>query len=172
MLTLDNILFYLINKNCQSSFLDIFMPLLTIAGRADFLFIAGAIFILKKKGTLKSIIFLLFSLVISIIVVYILKSAYALPRPFLILPDVHLLVKEKGFSFPSGHATNVFMVAALLSAYSKRYRIFYAVAFLVAFSRVYIGVHYPSDVLSGALLGMILGYGLAIVSKKIFQAKS
>lgn len=60
-------------------------------------------------------------------------------------------------SFPSGHAANSFMVAALLAERLRRKRYYlYGVAALVAFSRIYLGVHYPSDVLVGGCLGLYI----------------
>lgn len=58
-------------------------------------------------------------------------------------------------SFPSGHAANAFMVAALFAERLRRKRYYlYSMASLVAFSRIYLGVHYPIDVLVGACLGL------------------
>jgi undecaprenyl-diphosphatase len=58
-------------------------------------------------------------------------------------------------SFPSGHATNAFMVAALLAERVRRKRFaFYGLATLIALSRIYLGVHYPSDVVMGGCLGL------------------
>jgi len=62
---------------------------------------------------------------------------------------------ETDGSFPSGHACNAFMGAALLAALFRRKRlVFYGAAAMIALSRVYLGVHYPSDVLVGGCLGL------------------
>lgn len=58
-------------------------------------------------------------------------------------------------SFPSGHATSAFAAATVLAWCEPRGRVwFYVLAAAIAFSRVYLGVHWPSDVLAGALLGI------------------
>jgi undecaprenyl-diphosphatase len=60
-------------------------------------------------------------------------------------------------SFPSGHAATSFACASMLSALSPRLRLpAYALAVLIAFSRLYNGVHYPLDVLGGAVLGLVV----------------
>lgn len=62
-------------------------------------------------------------------------------------------------SFPSGHAANAFMVAAMFASLLRRRLVRYGLfglATVVAFSRVYLGVHYPSDVLAGAGMGLVV----------------
>lgn len=60
-------------------------------------------------------------------------------------------------SFPSGHACNAFMIAALFAERLRRKRyILYGLAGVVALSRIYLGVHYPSDVIMGACLGLAI----------------
>jgi undecaprenyl-diphosphatase len=82
-------------------------------------------------------------------------------RPFDVLPNVNTiswlgLTSASGPSFPSGHAGRAFAVVALLSVGRgpRIYAISFALAACVAVSRVYLGLHWPSDVLFGALLGI------------------
>jgi undecaprenyl-diphosphatase len=63
-----------------------------------------------------------------------------------------------GLSFPSVHATNSFAIVTLISLFFRRKGLqisLYTMAVLVAFSRLYIGVHYPTDILAGAILGVV-----------------
>jgi membrane-associated phospholipid phosphatase len=85
-----------------------------------------------------------------------LRTGPALPRP----SGVRLLVAgSKSASFPSSHAWNSFTAATIVSHfYSRPVGVFFlALAALVAFSRIYVGLHYPIDVLAGALLGLLSG---------------
>lgn len=165
MLTnLDIKTFYFINKSCANRFLDFLMPIINELGSGEFLIVLSLVLIVLSVIKKKSVSFrnagvlLLAGLTITYYVVYFLKTGFARPRPFIALPDVRLFVSEKGFSFPSGHATQVFMSAVILSKFFKKYILFFVLAFLVCLARVYLGAHFPVDVASGAVIGLIIGY--------------
>lgn len=163
---LDNSFFYFINRGCSNHFLNVIMPFITELGGWKVLLVTVGILFFSRKKEVKTLGILLFTgLIASYAVVFILKIWFARPRPFLLLPDVNLLIRDRGFSFPSGHAANAFMAATLLFTYSKKLYYLYIAAIGVVFSRIYLGVHFPSDVIAGALLGIILGYGIRRISQ-------
>jgi undecaprenyl-diphosphatase len=91
-------------------------------------------------------------------------------------PDqIHLIVGCGGLSFPSSHAVNNFGVATVFSQYYPKWRVwFYAWATVIAISRVAVGVHYPSDVIAGAVIGTSIALLLILIwktlSKKFFPS--
>lgn len=108
---------------------------------------------------------------------YILKRVVNRPRPSYTYPDIQALESYKYFSFPSGHTSNAFCTATSFSLNFKRW--YYVVpafawAGVVGYSRMHLGVHYPSDVLAGALLGAGSAYATYQVNKVLkrhFESK-
>jgi undecaprenyl-diphosphatase len=95
-------------------------------------------------------------LVISLGTSYILKKVVNRPRPFQKYSFIHPAIDETDPSFPSGHTTAAFAAATSLSLTARKWYITvpaYLWAGTVAYSRLHLGVHYPSDVLAGALIG-------------------
>ena len=110
----------------------------------------------------------------SAVVVFALKAVVQRQRPYLVVPGVHPLVFEAptDFSFPSGHAAGSFTFATFVAVVlvqharrgseKKKRRIALSVLALVsalgvAMSRCALGVHFPGDVLAGAVLGSLAG---------------
>ncbi len=95
----------------------------------------------------------------------LLKNLFDRIRPCKQLADVRLIVNCSGsFSMPSSHAFNNFAIAVYFSKLFPKFKwILITVATLVAISRPYIGVHYPSDIFVGAIIGGLVGYLFSIL---------
>ncbi len=93
---------------------------------------------------------------INTVLTFGLKYAVNRPRPYVTYPDLQPYKKFNDQSFPSGHTSIAFCSAASISLCYPRWYVIvpsYTWASLVAYSRMYLGVHYPSDVLAGAIVG-------------------
>lgn len=100
----------------------------------------------------------------------VLKNLFQRVRPYDLenaLVQVPLIAKPGDWSFPSGHTLASFEAATVLMIRDKRFGIpALILACLIAFSRLYLYVHFPSDVLAGAILGIFFGFlGVLIVGK-------
>ena len=126
-----------------------------------------AVWMLWKGGTKGRLFVPLMLLVVAIgdgVICDTLKDTFQRPRPFMGLEDVNLLVGKGGSgSMPSSHSANWFSAFGLCFFFWRKVaiRIVLPIACLIAFLRVYLGVHYPSDVLMGAVLG--IGYSSGIL---------
>mgnify|MGYP001578842263 FL=1 len=89
-------------------------------------------------------------------------------RPF-VENNVNLLLShEANASFPSGHAAFYFALTTIVYFYNKKIGIlFFAVSFLMGIARVFVGVHWPSDILAGAFIGIISSWLIVRILKKI-----
>lgn len=130
----------------------------------------------KKRGVITVLLLLLTIVFSDQISSFIIKPMFDRLRPCHDLDHVRLLVGcGGGKSFTSSHATNNFAMAVLISHFYPKARYWMlGWASLVAFSRVYVGVHYPSDILGGALLGSLIAYVVIISyegSQKILEKR-
>lgn len=92
----------------------------------------------------------------------IIRFIWFRPRPFVVENFIPLISQSSTeASFPSGHATFYFSLATIVYFYNKKLGIiFFVASFFIALSRVFVGVHWPSDILAGAILGVLMGYFL------------
>jgi membrane-associated phospholipid phosphatase len=118
---------------------------------------------------------MLLSLVMSVIVInVILKHAVARIRPYEAIPGLTLLFGKwadaGGFSFPSGHTSSSFAAAWTLRSYGYK-KWWLPLAAAIALSRLYLGAHYPSDVLAGALIGILLSIAAKPITEKFARSQ-
>lgn len=90
------------------------------------------------------------------------------PRPF-VDHQINQLISYDAWrsSFPSGHASFLFALAAVIFFYNRKLGVwFLSAAVLISLARVYVGVHYPADILAGALVGLLVGWLVFFLVKK------
>jgi membrane-associated phospholipid phosphatase len=154
----DVAVFRWINQSGSNSFCDAVMPF--FAWNPFFVpaVMLAALGLLWKGGRRGSVCLFLLALAILVtdgVVCHTLKEAIHRARPFAALENVRLLVGQGGSgSMPSSHAANWFAATLVLFVYYRKSLAFMLpLAVIVSFSRIYDGVHYPSDVLAGIVLG-------------------
>ncbi|MBZ0267529.1 phosphatase PAP2 family protein [bacterium] len=168
ILALDTRLFVLLNQKWTSPFLDVVMPFVT-----DFdhwrLPLILLLLLALARGKTEARVGILFAILAVALADQIcstgVKPLFERPRPFRELEGVRQLVGAHDWSFPSSHAANTFAAGVFLALRFARFRWILVLPVLVAYSRVYVGVHYPLDVLAGALLGGAIGAGFAVVER-------
>lgn len=158
---LDTSLFFMINRGLQGGLLDVVMPFVTDNAMLLFLPLAAWFLAREKSEALPLIAIAAVSVAFADGSGNLLKHLFARERPCAALEQVHLLAGCGGFSFPSNHAANTFAFAMSFWFLRRNAAGFLCmvIASLVGISRIYVGVHYPSDVVAGALVGSAAAYG-------------
>lgn len=137
-----------------------FFRIVTTLGNKGFLWLIIILGLLAfKKSRMTGVVALITFAICYLVNNIMLKNMIARPRPYDILTNLQVLIKKPSdFSFPSGHAASSFAIAGVFYFYgNKKWGIIaFILAALISFSRLYLGVHYPSDVICGALSGLII----------------
>jgi undecaprenyl-diphosphatase len=174
--SLDIYLFKFINITLANPVFDWLMPILTNQHNWNPIYIFLILFLIikyRKKGALIVLLLIIAVGLTDFISSHIVKEVFMRLRPCWTQKEIHLLVPcGAGKSFPSSHAANNFALAYILSFYFKSNKwIFYTLAVLVSYSRVAVGVHYPSDVIGGALIGLLISFSVIFLFNKYLAFK-
>lgn len=160
-MTLELSVLDFIQSHLRCGFLDTVLVFITKLGNSGWIWIAVTLLLLifpktRKLGAAAAVSLTLEALCCNLI----LKPLVARTRPYDVNTAVRLLIARPGdFSFPSGHTGASFAAASALYFRKSRFWIpALILSVLIAFSRLYLYVHFPSDVLAGAVLGTAAGY--------------
>ena len=162
--SIDTALFRFINGKLGNPLLDAVMPQFSSNAWFIPLLLLGGGWLLWKGGVRARLLVLMLALVLGLgdsLVINRVKKAVARPRPGQEIADARLRVGRGGSgSMPSSHSSTWFAATLITFVYYRRsWRFLLPLSCVMGFSRVYLGAHYPSDVLAGAILGA--GYAAA-----------
>ena len=177
--TLNTKLFFAINNLAgHNHFFDTFFIFLTDVGfKLIFVIVFMYLFIVlpfKKVNPVERLhawgqaVLIAISTFLTWALVWYIKVLAMAPRPFEMLGGVRQLVEESfKTSFPSNHAALSISLATAVYFYHKKLGIFlFIIAILICLSRIYVGVHFPVDIIVGALIGAVIPLGVASVFKR------
>lgn len=156
---IDNDILEFIQIRISSKRLDCLMPFITHLGTGGILWIAVAFaFLTSELHQINGILLINALLLCVLIGNIILKPLFARNRPCDINSTIRLLIpKPRDYSFPSGHTMSSFAAATTIFYINYRMGIIALfIALLIAFSRLYLYVHYPTDILAGLILGILV----------------
>lgn len=168
---LDGNILLWIQEYIRNDFLTPIFKFITSLGDEGYVWIAIAIVLVfvkkyRKVGFMVGAS-LLGSLVFNNMIV---KNIVARPRPYRMIETLSILIPEPGeHSFPSGHTSSSFAAGVVLYLMlPKKYGVpALILAFLIGISRLYVGVHYPTDVLGGMVMGTLIAVAVVEVTELI-----
>ena len=162
--TMDYSILAYISEKWRGGSLDTVWKLFSLLGNYGAVWIALAVLLLFFRKTRRAGLAMLLALGVGYAVGNVwLKELVMRPRPFVTHTDLTpLLDPGDRWSFPSGHTLSSFAAATALFFFHKKTGLLaYLLAACIAFSRLYASVHYPTDVLAGAVLGILCGLAAA-----------
>ncbi len=166
----DWTILYWIQENIKCGFLDFLVPKLTALGNGGTIWIIiGVLMTISKKYRKNGIAVLIGLALGGIIGNLCIKNLVARARPCWIDTTVSLLIKTPtGYSFPSGHTLSSTIGAFIITATNHKFGwVVIPLAVIIACTRLYLFVHFPSDVLVAALLGLVIGTCVELARRKI-----
>ena len=157
-----------IQNQFRTPFGDFVMPLISKLGNGGIIWLVLSWLLCVFPKYRKAGVTMLTALALDVLLCNVmLKPLVGRMRPFTVNTGMELLINApKDFSFPSGHTAASFAAAfALLFVKNKLWIPSMILASLIAFSRLYLYVHYPTDVLAGILLGLIVSVAANVICR-------
>ena len=175
--SIDLAIFYFFNHSLSTAFLDKFFSIITNINNwyIAYIILLSIVFTKGgKRGKIAVIMVILLIVVTDQLGHKFIKEIFQRIRPCNTLSDVIAPLGCNGtYSFPSNHALNNFAAATFFTRLFPKFKwILFITASLVAISRVYLGLHYPSDIVGGAIIGSAFGYIFATMALFIDQLLS
>ncbi len=162
LLNLDGGFLLFLQESVRNPVLNSIMIFITSLGNGGMIWIGATILLMIPKKTRKVGLMSAVALIGSLIINNnIIKNIVQRPRPFVSFTDIQILIPTPSeYSFPSGHTSSSFAAAAVFYRHlPKKLGVPSVVlAGLIGFSRLYVGVHYPTDVIAGVIMGILLSY--------------
>ena len=167
---IDDTILYYIYENWHNGFTDTFFTVISKLADCGFIWIlAAAVMLFIKKWRPAGIVLLLSLGISAVIGSLAVKNIVCRLRPFNADEALMLLIPHPGgyYSFPSGHTLSSAACATVLTLENRKFAYgAIPMAVLIAFSRLYLYVHFPTDVIGGALIGIAIGYTAFKLAKK------
>ncbi len=167
---LDEMVFLWVNNRWSSSFMDALMTIVTVAGDWPVWLVVGliAIWFAKLENQRRAALVFILTMLVAGSALHAIKQVAPRDRPLkhfqerietgeVTVNTPHNKLYHR--SFPSGHSQAAFTAAMFFALYFKRYWVLVLIAAgVVAISRVYLGVHFPTDIVVGSALGMVVAW--------------
>ncbi|MDM8533629.1 phosphatase PAP2 family protein [Clostridiaceae bacterium HSG29] len=165
---------YFIQENLRNGLFDYFFVFLSKLGNVGIIWILISLYFIIKKENRTLGIMMIFALIGSYLVSNLmLKNYFARPRPYVNRSIELLISKNNEYSFPSGHTSSSFAVAMMIYYFKKDIgKWAFILASLIAFSRLYLFMHYPTDVIGGIAIGILIADLIYYIYEKIRAKKT
>lgn len=163
-----------IQNNITNPVLDFIAVFISSLGTLSAIWIVLTVIFLIVKKTRRLGIAMAISILLTLIIGnVIIKPIVARTRPYDINTAIQIIVNpEHDYSFPSGHTFFAFSSATVIFMRYKRVGIFFLIfAVLMGLSRLYLYVHFPTDVICGAILGIIVGVSAHFIENKLYASR-
>lgn len=164
---LDKTIFFFVNKTLANPFFDF---ILKASHQLPYIFWGLLIIFYLFRRRYQLALLMIIAIAINFLVVSVLKDLIGRERPYQVLDVRQLVGEEDNRSFPSNHVQLSVLLSTVVLFFDRRFGVvLFILSLVIAFGRIYLGVHYPSDVLGGAIIGFILAKLILIAKDKFIN---